>query len=298
MRGTDGPIHASFPEDSKDPLPTAWVDTLAALGYPASSDPFSGEFTGGYINAMSIDPETRTRSDAATAYFEPAKGRPNLHVVTGALAQKIIFDASIQAPRAVAVQLQRNGTTATVVAKREIILAAGVFGTPKLLELSGVGNKALLEKLNIPVVVDNPNVGENLQDHPNAGVSYEVADGVKTMDGLSRQEPEAIGAAMQEYITSKAGPFALGGNFAGSLIPVPDFVDGSHSVDTLKEVLDATRQADEPGDFSPYHAEFVRSILGKKAEGTGNLFTYAACGSKFLLPSRDPQSYSSGIEPA
>lgn len=54
VRATDGPVHASFPEETDDPLPTAWVDALAALGYPASGDPFSGEFTGAYINTMSM----------------------------------------------------------------------------------------------------------------------------------------------------------------------------------------------------------------------------------------------------
>lgn len=280
VRATDGPVQASFPEETDDPLPTAWVDTLAALGWPASGDPFSGEFVGGYINAMSIDPDSRTRSDAATAYYGPAKARSNLHVVTGAVAEKIIFDTSSEVPKAVGVQVQRGGKTTTVRATKEVILAAGVFGTPKLLELSGIGDKSLLEKIGVPVIVHNHNVGENLQDHPNAGVSFEVADGVQTLDGLSRQEPEAIGAAMQEYISKKKGPFALGGNYAGSLIPVPDFVEGPEAEATLSKALSELDGIATPGDFSPYHTEFVRSILGKRSEGTGNLFTYAACGSK------------------
>lgn len=169
-------------------------------------------------------------------------------------------------------------------AEKEIVLAAGVFGTPKLLELSGIGDKALLEKLHIPVVVDNPNVGENLQDHPNAGVSFEVADGVQTMDGLSRQEPEAIAAAMKEYMTKKTGPFATGGNYTGSLIPVPEFVEGPDPEDTLQTALNATQSVNIPGSFSPLHQEFVLSVLGKSTEAIGNLFTYVACGSESSRP--------------
>lgn len=281
VRATDGPVHASFPEETDDPLPTAWVDTLAALGYPASGDPFSGEFTGAYINAMSIDPETHTRSDAVTSYFEPAKTRPNLYAVTAALVQKILFQTTGDTPKATGIQVEHNGKTSVIQAGKEIVLAAGVFGTSKLLELSGIGDKALLEKLHIPVVVDNPNVGENLQDHPNAGVSFEVADGVQTMDGLSRQEPEAIGAAMKEYMTEKTGPFATGGNYTGSLIPVPDFVERPGAEGTLQTVLDATRSTTIPGDFSPLHQEFVLSVLGKRTDAIGNLFTYAACGSEY-----------------
>lgn len=281
VRATSGPIQASFPEETDDPLPAAWVDTLSRLGWPASGDPFSGEFVGGYINAMSIEPESRTRSDAATAYYAPAKARPNLHVLTSTKAQKIIFDTSSNVPKAVGVQIQKDGKTTTVGAIKEVILAAGTVGTPKLLELSGVGDQSLLESLGIPVVVHNRNVGENLQDHPNAGVSFEVADGVKTMDGLSRQEPEIIGAAMRDYMTNKKGPFALGGNYAGSLLPVPDFVEGPDAEATLKRALQGLDNVAPTGDFSPYHADFVHSILGKRTEGIGNLFTYAACGSKY-----------------
>lgn len=75
----------------------------------------------------------------------------------------------------------------TITPDKEIILAAGAFGTPGILELSGIGSREHLEPLGITVVVDNPNVGENLQDHPNTSMSFEVVDGVKTLDALSRQ---------------------------------------------------------------------------------------------------------------
>lgn len=237
-----------------NPLPTAWVDTLAALGYPASDDPFPGEFTSACINAMSIDPQSHTRSDAVTSYFEPAKTRPNLHVMTATLVQRILFERSDDIPRAIGIQVEHKGGASVIKAEKEIVLAAGVFGTPKLPELSGIGDKTLIEKLHIPAVVDNPNVGENLQGHPNAGVSFEVADDVQTMDGLSRQEPEAIAAAMKEYVAEKTG----------SLIPVPDFVEGPDAEDTVQTVLDATQSTTMPGNFSPLHQEFSLSVLGKR----------------------------------
>lgn len=232
---------------------------------------------------MSIDPKDCTRSDSATAYFEPAKGRPNLHLVTAALAEKMILDTSSKVPKAAGVQIRKDGKSSVLTAQREVILAAGVFGTPKLLELSGIGGKPLLEKLGIPVVVENPNVGENLQDHPSTGVSFEVADGVETMDGLSRQEPEAINAAMQDYINHKKGPLAVGGNFAGSLLPVPGFVKGDGAEALLKRILDETAATHVPGDFTPYHEEFVRSLLSKPSEGVANIFIYAPCGSELPL---------------
>lgn len=279
VSGTEGPIQASFPDEAENPVPPAWVDTLSNLGYPPSGDPFCGDFTGGYVNAMSIDPVERVRSDAATSYYEPSKARPNLHVMTGTAAEKIEFDNTGQVPRAIGVTVRKDGELLTLKAKKEVILAAGVFGSPKLLELSGIGGQQLLERLDVKVLVDNPNVGENLQDHPNAAVSFEVAEGVPTMDGISRQEPEAVGAAFQEYATHKKGPFAVGGNYAGSLIPVPALVDGPNAEATLKKMNQVASIASH-GDFSSYHADFVRSVLGTRTEATANIFTYAACSSK------------------
>lgn len=232
---------------------------------------------------MSIDPKSGTRSDAATAYFEPVKGRPNLHVLTGALAEKVILDTTGKTPKVVGVRINKDGKSSEFIATREVILAAWVFGTPKLLELSGFGGKPLLDKLGIPVAVDNPNVGENLQDHLNTGASFEVADGVKTMDGLSQQEPEALNATMQDYINHKRGPLAVGGNFVGALIPVPGFVKGAGAEALLKQVLDDTAAVHVPGGFTPYHEQFVCSLLAKPIEGVPNIFTYAACGSKSPL---------------
>ncbi|KAI0837752.1 hypothetical protein F5Y06DRAFT_63719 [Hypoxylon sp. FL0890] len=280
IRAKDGPVQVSFPDEANDPLPAAWVDTLASLGFPPSGDPFSGEMTGGYINAMSIDPSSRTRSDSATAYYEPAKSRPNLHVVTGALVDKIVFDTSGEHPKAIGVQFEseKDGRRAIANANKEVVLAAGAFGTPKLLELSGVGSREHLEHLGIPIVVNNPNVGENLQDHPTAGVSFEAAEGVKTMDGLSRQDPEVVAAAMQEYMTNKAGPLAVGGNFTGSLLPVADFV-AVDDEEMLKDALNVEVPDDLSGPFSPSHTAFVHSMLTKRTEGTGNIYVYAACGN-------------------
>jgi choline dehydrogenase-like flavoprotein len=278
VRGTDGPIQASFPDEERDPLPAAWVDTLGALGYPTSGDPFSGEMFGGYINATSVDPRSRIRSYAANAYLQPVRDRPNLHVETDVTVEKIIFDSTGDVPKAVGVKVrQSDGSIAILEAAKEIILAAGAIGSPKLLELSGIGQRQRLEELGIAIVFDNPNVGENLQDHPVVALSFEAADGVKTLDALHRQEPEAIGAAMKAYAANKTGPFALGGNITGSLLPVADFVTGSNAETSLKEILDATADAniDPTSPFSARHGSFVRSLLSKPNEGAGNIFMWA-----------------------
>ncbi|KAK4204578.1 putative GMC oxidoreductase [Triangularia verruculosa] len=277
VSGSTGPVQVSFPEETNDPLPSAWVDTIAGLGYPATSDPFSGQFSGAYINALSVDPISRTRSDATTAYFEPIKSRANLQVVTGAFVEKVLFDTTGNVPKAVGIQVQKDGRALGFTAKKEVILCAGVFGTPKLLELSGVGNRNILEQHNIPVIFENPNVGENLQDHPVSTVSVEVADGVKTIDALARQDPEAVGAAMQEYLTNKSGPFAVG-NYTGSLLPVPDFAgpDGKSTLDQILGEIETSNSNPITGPFTPHHTSAVHAILSNPAESVANIFMYAA----------------------
>jgi choline dehydrogenase-like flavoprotein len=171
-----GPVQASFVEEISGPLPRAWVQTFGKLGYRMSSDPFTGVAIGGYVNAVNVDPTTKQRSYATNAYYDPLRSRKNLCLITSAAVNKIYFDEDDARVIAKGVSYMKAGSSEQVMvnARKEVILAAGVFNTPKLLELSGVGSASRLDALGIPVIFNNPNVGENLQDHPNAGFSFEV----------------------------------------------------------------------------------------------------------------------------
>jgi choline dehydrogenase-like flavoprotein len=271
VNGCNGPLQASFPDAIKDPIAHAWIESLRGLGYPMSSDPFSGSAFGGYTNAATIDPVTKTRSYSANAYYEPAKGRPNLHVITGALVEKVLFDISDGDVIATGVQYLKDGDSHTVKAHREVILSAGAFNSPKILELSGIGSRTILEKHNIPVLIDNPNVGENLQDHTLAGLSFEVQDFINTKDDLMRRIPAVIGAAMEDYKTRQFGPFTVGGNYSSALLPVPDL-----SSTELSTVLDTIRDDNSLDPFSADLAAYVRSVLLNPQEASGGYFTYPA----------------------
>ncbi|KAK2606238.1 hypothetical protein QQS21_003409 [Conoideocrella luteorostrata] len=89
-----GPIQASFPDSVEDPIAEAWVKSFKGLGYSMQHDPFSGKAIGGYTNAATIDPVTKTRSYAGSAYYEPAVERSNLQVITGALVEKLLIQGS------------------------------------------------------------------------------------------------------------------------------------------------------------------------------------------------------------
>ncbi|KAL2855817.1 glucose-methanol-choline oxidoreductase-like protein [Aspergillus pseudodeflectus] len=272
----NGPLKASFPDALDDPVANSWVETFRGLGKYMSGDPFSGSAIGGYTNAATVDPVAKTRSYVGNAYYSPVKELPNLRVVTGALAKRVLFDNSTanEEPAATGVQYIKDGTLTTVTATREVILAAGVFNTPKILELSGIGSRPLLEKHNIPLIVDNPNVGENLQDHIFAPVYFEVADFVETKDKFMRGDAAAISASMEQYTTRKFGTFTVGGNYSGALLSLADFENPETGAAERNSVLNTI-----PSSLPPFETELaahIRSLLEDPTEATGAYFTFLA----------------------
>lgn len=238
--GSSGPLKVSFPAVAQDPLSKAWVETFESTGYGITSDPFSGNSTGGYSTMASVDAETKTRSYAALVYGMPAMQRPDVHIITEALVHKILFKPTSETGdvTATGVEAMIQGELHQIIAKREVILSAGALNTPKLLELSGIGNASMLRQFNIPVVEDNPNVGENLQDHLMTGISFEVVEGVHTGDPLLRQEPTALQAAMQLYMEHQAGPMASGGVQSGAYMPVRGFDGPQGSQENMATYMD------------------------------------------------------------
>ncbi|RAH44910.1 GMC family oxidoreductase [Aspergillus brunneoviolaceus CBS 621.78] len=251
--GTSGPIKVSFPAVRQDPLSKAWVDTFRAMGYGVTGDPFSGVSTGGYSNLAAVDAETKTRSYAATGYGVPASQRPSVRILTNAVARRIRLESEESGVTATGVDADIEGQATVVKAKKEVILTAGALNTPRLLELSGIGDQAILDKFSIPVVIDNPNVGESLQDHLMSGISFEVKPGVVTGDPLLRQEPDAIQTALQLYAEHKAGPMTVGGVQSCAYMPIIE----SHGHQEAKRAhLEAF-----PGDPDARH-EVIRDIYG------------------------------------
>lgn len=269
VRGSDGPIKTSFPAGTANPIPKAWIETFDSLGLKATSDPFAGKNVGAYTNACTIDPDTSQRSFSASRYWAPVQDRPNLTVVTGARVQKLLLHRDNEV-KVVGVKFTHQGATKTVDINEEAILAAGALNTPKLLELSGIGDPDLLSSLGIPVVLVNKYVGENLQDHPMAGLSFEVSDQVKTIDDLLRQDPAALQSAMEQYQTSQSGPLALGGIFSYAMLPL------------LSQTLNDLSTYSDPDDMHPLRkaqTDYYHGLLEKGEESTGGFFTYAAQGN-------------------
>ncbi len=267
VSGNDGPIKVSFPTDTNNPLPKAWIETLHSLNHKATGDPFSGKIIGAFTNADSIDSGTRQRSYAASAYWKPVKDRKNLTVITGAHVQKIILEGSAPDVVAVGAQYAVKGETMTVNAREEVILSAGALHSTKLLELSGVGDPDFLSSLGISVVIVNKYVGKNFQDHPMSWLSFEVNDGVETIADVLRQDLASIERAMKQYSDSQSGPLALGGIFSYAFLPLQTTI-----LDLVFELLNPS----DTHSLKPAQTAYYNRLLRNPQESTASFFTYAA----------------------
>jgi choline dehydrogenase len=201
----NGPIQASWP-----PLEyTSFQQQMGpevgkALGLRDENADI-GASTGYYDQALSVDMKEGRRSSAVYEFYHPNAHRKNLSLVLDAMTQRIVFsDNALNGEQvATGVEFVVDGKKYTVAAKKEIIICAGSIASPQLLELSGIGNKSLLEKHGINCLVDNPNVGEHLQDHIMSGIAYEAVPGVATIEDL--RKPGVMEMLIGEYEKAPIG---------------------------------------------------------------------------------------------
>ncbi len=177
-RGDAGPLRVTTGA-SANPLFEAFVAAGEQAGYPRTPDMNGFQQEG--FGRLDMTIHRGRRWSAATAYLAPARARPNLTVVTGALATRVIFEGR----HAVGVEYARGGRTEIARATRETILAGGAINSPQLLMLSGVGPADALRGHRIAVVHDSPGVGANLQDHLELYVQHESTQPV-TLFGADR----------------------------------------------------------------------------------------------------------------
>jgi choline dehydrogenase-like flavoprotein len=158
VRGSGGPLHISC-HPNPHPLCDAAIAAGSRLGLPVRNDLNRPEQEG--IGYVQFTIRNGRREDAATAFLRPVMNRPNLRVVTGFLAGRVLFEGT----RAVGVAGTLNGQPQEYRCSSEVILAGGTLQSPQLLQLSGIGPAQQLSDLGIPVVSDLPGVGQNLREH-------------------------------------------------------------------------------------------------------------------------------------
>lgn len=162
LRGTGGPIYVTPPENP-NPLATAFIEGARECGLPVMDDINVPDMLGaGYFNFTVRDGK---RFSVADGYLRPALSRPNLTVVTHAETDRVLMEGTT----CVGVEYRKEGRTCRAMAEGEIILSAGVIGSPRILMLSGIGPEDSLTRAGIVPRYVLSGVGQNLQDHPLLG---------------------------------------------------------------------------------------------------------------------------------
>ncbi|WP_187972207.1 GMC family oxidoreductase [Aquibium microcysteis] len=205
-RGRGGPLHVSDMRGKVHPLTRLYLEAGRQAGLPLNED-FNGRSQEG-VGVYQLTTRDGRRMSAARAFLRPAMKRGNVRVETGAHVTRVLFEGR----RAVGVEYEKGGRTLQARAGREVILSGGAVCSPKLLELSGVGDPAILKQHGIAVVHANANVGEHLQDH--LGINYTWKARQKTLNQVLRPWWGKALVGMQ-YLFARSGPLSMSLNQGG-----------------------------------------------------------------------------------
>ncbi|MBE3670671.1 choline dehydrogenase [Vibrio navarrensis] len=196
-RGGEGPLGTcAGNEMALNPLYQAFIDAGAEAGYPQTSD-YNGYQQEGF-GPMHMTVKNGVRASTSNAYLSRAKKRANFTLIKGVNAQKVLLENK----RAVGVVFEKSGKTLQCLARNEVILSAGPIGSVQLLQLSGIGPKAVLERAKVPLVHDLPGVGRNLQDHLEVYFQYHCKEPITLNSKLGLVSKGLIGA---QWILTRKG---------------------------------------------------------------------------------------------
>ncbi|KAG9010115.1 hypothetical protein FRB93_004777 [Tulasnella sp. JGI-2019a] len=205
FHGQSGPLRRGFvPWLGESHIP--FLKSMNNLGVPTNLDSCSGNNLGVFTLATSIDPSTARRNSSARAHF---RIKPeNVTLFQGAHVRKITFKSASNGSTRIAkaVEFEQNGEIKIVAASIEVILCAGSYETPKILELSGIGDPDRLAKIGVETLIDLPGVGENLQDHLLVPTSAELRADIVSGDYLS--DPDFAKKEMQIYKDTRGGQYS------------------------------------------------------------------------------------------
>ncbi|KAL9579531.1 MAG: hypothetical protein Q9212_005058 [Teloschistes hypoglaucus] len=211
---------AAFNNSIGGPLQVSWanwadpIGTRAKLAFmKAGIRPIKGFDSGNLMGsswvAQTLNPTNAHRSSSQTSYLDQAIQNSSIVVYTQTLGQKVLFDRNKTAN---GVSVKTAGVTYTLRARKEVILSAGVFQSPQLLMLSGVGPAETLRKYNISIVSNLPGVGQNMWDQPFWSVAFRV--NVDTASRLGK-DPLYAAQAAKDYLANQTGPLTSVAGFLG-----------------------------------------------------------------------------------
>jgi choline dehydrogenase-like flavoprotein len=197
--GTDGPLCVS--DVAQHPICEAFIQSAIELGFRRNDD-FNGAIQEG-VGYHQTTTRNGRRCSTAVGYLRPAMARPNLRIVTNALAEKITFDGR----RATGLAFREDGRLVTARAAREVILCGGAVNSPQLLMLSGIGPREHLMELGIPVLHHLPGVGQSLQDHYSAPIKLKCRLPI-TVNDVMQSNARKLKAGLEYYVFHR-GPLSM-----------------------------------------------------------------------------------------
>ncbi|MDR7188204.1 choline dehydrogenase [Microbacterium sp. BE35] len=193
LHGDSGPLHVSDGRSGNIAM-RAFVDAAVSAGLPRNDD-FNGPSQVG-AGAFQLTQRDGQRWSSADAYLHPVADRPNLTVLTDALVHRI----EVEGDTAVGVTFVRFGERQTLYVERDVVLSAGAYASPQLLQLSGIGPADHLRSVGIDVLIDNTEVGSHLSDHPAVPLTW-----ASTLAG----SPDFTDpGAFAQYERTRSGPLA------------------------------------------------------------------------------------------
>jgi choline dehydrogenase len=237
----------------------AWVEAGVEFGLPRNHD-FNGATTLG-VGSYQLGIGRRWRTSSASAFLRPVLQRPNLTVLTGAQVSKVIF----RGHSAVGVEWIADGKRCQAAAEREVVLSAGALQSPQLLQLSGIGPADLLGRLGIPVVMDAPEVGRNLQDHYQARLIVRLKRPISLNDQV--RTPLGLAKMGLQWVFAGSGPLSAGAGQVGGAACTEYAVGGRPDVQFNVMPL----SVDKPGDPLHSYSGFTASVWQCHGQSRGQL---------------------------
>jgi choline dehydrogenase len=209
LHGAGGPLAVS---DVCEPHPLceAFIEAVQGAGFPRNDD-FNGKTQEG-AGYFQLTTKNGRRWSTAMGYLRQARSRPNLTIVSDALAERILFSGR----RAIGIRYCKDDMARTAYADGEIIVSGGAFNSPQLLQLSGLGPANLLREFGVEVVADMPGVGADLQDHLQIRMQYRCTEPI-TMNDVINHWRHRYGAGLR-YLVSRKGLLTIGAGYAGAFL--------------------------------------------------------------------------------
>jgi len=279
--GIDGELGVSELRNDH-PYCQAWVQAGMEWGLPKNPD-FNGASSYG-VGSYQLTLQGGWRASAAKAFLRPALARPELTVHTRAQVTRLIFEGS----RAVGVEWIKNGKSEQARCQGDIVLAAGALQSPQLLQLSGIGPAELLRQHGIPVVVDAPDVGQNLQDHYQARVIVRLKRKISLNDQV--RSPMGLMRMGWQWLAHNRGPLTVGAGQVGGFAKTEYATDGRADVQFNVMPL----SVDKPGDPLHDYSGFSASACQCRPQSRGQVQIHST--NPFEAPRIEPRYFQEEID--